>query len=73
MLDNISCSKKISGWLSAGCEVKYGKNGAMSDKLREQGNVKFGSGDNSAAVKLYTESVICAPAGPGLGLALGNR
>lgn len=38
-----------------------------------QGNIKFGAGDNRAALKLYTESVICAPVGPALGLALGNR
>ena len=38
-----------------------------------QGNIKFGAGDNTAALKLYTESVICAPVGPALGLALGNR
>ena len=35
----------------------------MSDKVREQGNVKFRAGDNTAALKLYTESVICAPPG----------
>ena len=38
-----------------------------------QGNIKFGAGDNVAALKLYTESVIVAPVGPALGLALGNR
>ena len=38
-----------------------------------QGNLKFAAGDNPGALKLYTESVICAPAGPALGLALGNR
>ena len=73
VLDNITASKKISGWLSACGETKYAKSGSMSDRIREQGNVKFGSGDNVAALKLYTESVICAPSGPGLGLALGNR
>jgi len=73
VLNNIHVNKKISAWLSSCSEAKYAKNGAMSDKIREQGNVKFGAGDNHGAMKLYTESVICAPAGPGLGLALGNR
>ena len=41
----------------------------MCDKLREQGNVVFGSGAILAACKLYTQAVLCAPAG----LALGNR
>ena len=63
MLDNILVSKRISGWLSVAGERKYGKSGAVSDKLREQGNIKFGAGDNMAALKLYTESVICAPSG----------
>ena len=40
----------------------------MCDKLREQGNVVFGSGAILAACKLYTQAVLCAPAG----LALGN-
>ena len=63
VLDNILVSKRISGWLSVAGERKYGKSGAVSDKLREQGNIKFGAGDNVAALKLYTESVICAPSG----------
>ena len=73
VLSQISVSKKISGWLRAAGENKYSKSGPMADKVREQGNLKFGSGDNTAALKLYTESVICAPLGPCLGLALGNR
>ena len=63
VLDNLVVSKRISGWLSLIGERKYGKSGAVSDKLREQGNIKFGAGDNAAALKLYTESVICAPSG----------
>ena len=73
VLSHISVCKKISGWLSAAGETKYSKSGPTADKIREQGNLKFGSGDNTAALKLYTESVICAPVGPALGLALGNR
>ena len=39
-----------------------------------KGNIKFGAQDNAGALKLYTESVICAPeVGPELGLAFGNR
>ena len=39
-----------------------------------QGNNKFGAQDNTGALKLYTESLICAPeVGPELGLAFGNR
>ena len=63
VLDNILVSKRISGWLSLARERRYGKSGAVSDKIREQGNIKFGAGDNGAALKLYTESVICAPSG----------
>ena len=63
VLDSLVVSKRISGWLSVIGERKYGKSGAVSDKLREQGNIKFGAGDNGAALKLYTESVICAPSG----------
>ena len=73
VLNNLTVHKKISGWLSACGETKYGKNGAVCDKLREQGNLKFGSGATLAACKLYTQAVLCAPTGPGLGLALGNR
>ena len=35
VLDNILVSKRISGWLSVAGERKYGKSGAVSDKLRE--------------------------------------
>ena len=39
-----------------------------------QGNEKFVAKDNTGALKLYTESVICAPeVGPELSLAFGNR
>ena len=39
-----------------------------------QGNEKFVAKDNIGALKLYTESVICAPeVGPELSLAFGNR
>ena len=39
-----------------------------------QGNEKFVAKDNVGALKLYTESVICAPeVGPELSLAFGNR
>ena len=39
-----------------------------------QGNEKFIAKDNVGALKLYTESVICAPqVGPELALAFGNR
>jgi len=74
VMDNLSVSKKISSWLSLCGETKYAKAGGMAGKLRDQGNIKFGAHDNVAALKLYTESVICAPyVGPELGLAFGNR
>ena len=74
VLTNLAISKRISGWLSACGETKYSKSGGMAGRLRDQGNLKFGAGDNKAALKLYTESVICAPElGPELGLAFGNR
>eukprot|EP00092_Neocalanus_flemingeri_P090332 GFUD01114410.1.p1 GENE.GFUD01114410.1~~GFUD01114410.1.p1 ORF type:complete len:506 (+),score=194.91 GFUD01114410.1:37-1554(+) len=74
VLDNLSVSKKISSWLSCCSETKYAKSGGMAGKLRDQGNIKFGAQDNVGALKLYTESVICAPCvGPELGLAFGNR
>ena len=39
-----------------------------------QGNEKFKRKDNAGALKLYTESIICAPEyGPELSLAYGNR
>ena len=39
-----------------------------------KGNIKFSARDNRGALKLYTESVICAPdIGPELGLAFANR
>ena len=42
--------------------------------LSSQGNEKFVAKDNVGALKLYTESVICAPeVGPELSLAFGNR
>jgi len=74
VLDNLSVCKKISSWLSICGETKYGKSGGMAGKLRDQGNIKFGARDNHGALKLYTESVICAPdIGPELGLAFANR
>ena len=73
VLSQISVCKKISGWLSVCGETKYSKSATTADRLREQGNNKFCAGDNTGALKLYTESVICAPQGPALGLALGNR
>ena len=36
VLSNISVCKKISGWLSASGEAKYGKSGATADRIREQ-------------------------------------
>ena len=79
VLDSISVTKRLNSWMSqVSCfypyqavtiilhqvgETKYVKNGSIADKVREQGNVKFGAGDNNAALKLYTESVICAPQG----------
>ena len=43
-------------------------------RLLFQGNEKFVAKDNIGALKLYTESVICAPeVGPELSLAFGNR
>jgi len=73
VLSQISVCKKISGWLSLCGETKYSKSATTADRVREQGNIKFSAGDNNGALKLYTESVICAPLGPALGLALGNR
>jgi len=74
VLDNLSVCKKISSWLSVCGETKYVKSGGMASKLRDQGNIKFSARDNHGALKLYTESVICAPdIGPELGLAFANR
>jgi SET and MYND domain-containing protein len=74
VLENLSVCKKISSWLSICSETKYAKSGGMAGKLRDQGNIKFGARDNNGALKLYTESVICAPyVGPELGLAFANR
>jgi len=74
VLDNLSVAKRISSWLSVCGETKYRKCGGTASKLRDQGNIKFGARDTVGALKLYTESVICAPElGPELGLAFGNR
>ena len=88
-LNYVDCRNRILGWISTCSEAKYAKSGSMASRLRDQvcgpwppflyfvylqGNEKFVAKDNIGALKLYTESVICAPeVGPELSLAFGNR
>lgn len=74
VLDNAAVRNRLLNWISRCSEVRYNKSGGTAGKLRDQGNAKFAAHDNHGALKLYTESVICAPeVGPELSLAFGNR
>jgi len=74
VLDNAAVRNRLLNWISRCSEVRYNKSGGTAGKLRDQGNAKFAAHDNHGALKLYTESVICAPElGPELSLAFGNR
>ena len=54
--------------------IELGLDASNCECLLFQGNEKFVAKDNVGALKLYTESVICAPeVGPELSLAFGNR
>lgn len=51
-----------------------GKSLEESKRLRDLGNLKYAKADVKGSLKLYTESIICAPHGSReLFLALGNR
>ncbi len=64
----------MTSWISRCSESRYPKSGGTASRLRDEGNAKFGARDDRSALKLYTESVVCAPKwGPELGLAFGNR
>eukprot|EP00095_Tigriopus_kingsejongensis_P005394 maker-scaffold770_size100439-snap-gene-0.28 protein:Tk05394 transcript:maker-scaffold770_size100439-snap-gene-0.28-mRNA-1 annotation:"set and mynd domain-containing protein 4" len=66
--------RKLAAWISQGSERTHGKSGGTATRLRNEGNLKFKHHDYPASLKLFTESVICAPAvGPELSLAFGNR
>lgn len=66
--------RKMAGWISHCSESRYLKCGSMATRLRDEGNIKFQMKDDQGSLKLYTESVICAPEyGPELSLAFGNR
>ncbi|XP_023343918.1 SET and MYND domain-containing protein 4 isoform X2 [Eurytemora carolleeae] len=72
--ENITIRQKIATYISKCSEVHHFKNGTAASRLRDQGNEKFKRKDNAGALKLYTESIICAPEyGPELSLAYGNR
>ena len=63
----------LAQW-QADWETRYLSGGAPPKPFCLQGNEKFVAKDNIGALKLYTESVICAPeVGPELSLAFGNR
>ena len=50
------------------------KDQVQSQKYREAGNKKYGSGSPDLALHLYTDAVLAAPDGqPELSLALANR
>merc|ERR550539_500086 len=74
VMSSISVRNKLASWISQCSENHYGKSGATATRVREQGNLKFKGRDNAGSLRLYTESVICAPEyGPELSLALANR
>ena len=74
VLDSIAVRNKLSSWISQCSETHYAKSGSTATRLRDEGNVKFRGHDNEGSLRLYTESVICAPEfGPELSLALANR
>ncbi len=67
-------ARRLTAWVSRCCEARYGKNGGMASKIRDEGNAKFAARDNRGALKLYSESVVCSPKwGPELAWAYGNR
>jgi len=74
VLENLTVRQKIATFISKCAEVQHIKNGSTASRLRDKGNEKFKMKDNEGALKLYTESIICAPEyGPELSLAFGNR
>jgi len=74
VLENLTVRQKIATFISKCAEVQHMKNGSTASRLRDKGNEKFKLKDNEGALKLYTESIICAPEfGPELSLAFGNR
>eukprot|EP00088_Acartia_fossae_P017124 TRINITY_DN19695_c0_g1_i4.p1 TRINITY_DN19695_c0_g1~~TRINITY_DN19695_c0_g1_i4.p1 ORF type:complete len:754 (+),score=176.17 TRINITY_DN19695_c0_g1_i4:39-2300(+) len=74
VLENLTVRQKIATFISKCAEVHHMKNGSTASRLRDKGNEKFKLKDNEGALKLYTESIICAPEfGPELSLAFGNR
>merc|ERR1719259_161960 len=74
VMDSIVIRGKLSSWISECAESHYSKSGGMASKLRDEGNFKFRCHEYEGGLKLYTESVICAPEfGPELSLAYGNR
>jgi tetratricopeptide (TPR) repeat protein len=74
VLDSIAVRNKLSSWISQCSETHYAKSGSTATRLRDEGNLKFRAHDNEGSLRLYTESVICAPEfGPELSLALANR
>jgi len=73
-LENFTIRQQITKYISKCGEVHHYKSGSTASRLRDQGNDKFKQRDNGGALKLYSESIICAPEfGPELSLAYGNR
>merc|ERR1719249_143534 len=71
VMDSIVIRGKLSSLISECAESHYSKSGGMASKLRDEGNFKFRCHEYEGGLKLYTESVICAPEfGPELSLAL---
>jgi len=74
VMDSIAIRGKLSAWISECAESHYSKSGGTASKLRDEGNFKFRCREYEGSLRLYTESVICAPEfGPELSLAYGNR
>lgn len=73
-MENLTIRQKIATYMSNCTEVQHRKNGSTASRLRDQGNDKYKCKDNAGALRLYTESIICAPqVGPELSLGFGNR
>lgn len=74
VIDSISIRNKLSTYISQCAESKFQKSGGTATRLRDEGNAKFRIHDNEGSIRLYTESIICAPElGPELSLGFGNR
>jgi len=74
VMNSIVIRGKLSSWISECAESHYSKSGGTASKLRDEGNFKFRCHEYEGGLKLYSESVICAPEfGPELSLAYGNR